>query len=164
LKKTKHIEKMGGVVSEFKAFILRGNVVDLAVGVIIGGAFQKIISALVNNIIMPVISLATPKGLDIESLFIALDGKYYYTLAQAKAAGAAVLTYGSFLMMVLDFVLMAAVVFALVKAINALSRVRNKEGGLVILAQTKKCPYCRTSIALDATRCPNCTSNLLDDD
>jgi large conductance mechanosensitive channel len=168
MKKFKHIKKLKkvkGVFSEFKAFILRGNVVDLAIGVIVGGAFQKIITALVNNIIMPVISLATPKNLDIADLFIALDGQKYATLAEAKALGAPVLTYGSFLMMVLDFVLMALVIFVLIKSINAISKVSKKEGnGFVILPPTKKCPYCKSSISPEATRCPHCTSHLIDEE
>jgi len=164
IKVKKQLKKVGGVFGEFKDFILRGNVLDLAVGIIIGGAFQKIITALVSDIIMPVISLTTLKTLDLSSLFVALDGQHYDTMAQAKAAGAAVLSYGSFLTMVLDFVLMAATVFLLIKAINAISHARNKDAGNVILPEKKTCPYCRSGIPVAATRCPNCTSHLLDEE
>jgi large conductance mechanosensitive channel len=164
-KTIKHVGvKVGGFFGEFKTFILRGNVLDLAVGVIIGGAFQKIVTALVSDILMPLISLMTPKALDLSGLFFALDGEKYDTLAQAKAAGAAVLVYGSFLTMVLDFVLMAASVFFLIKAINALSKVRRKDSGNVILPETKTCPYCKSAINILATRCPNCTSHLVDEE
>ncbi|MDR1409853.1 MAG: large conductance mechanosensitive channel protein MscL [Oscillospiraceae bacterium] len=159
-------EKVGGVFNEFKSFILRGNVIDLAIGVIIGGSFQKIITALVDKIIMPVISWALSKGkgaFDISKLFFALDGKHYDTIADAKAA-TTVVPYGEFLMMLLDFILMAAVVFCIIKGINAISRARNKDGALVILAETKQCPYCRSAINPAAVRCPNCTSNLPDED
>ena len=160
----KRIKRVGGVFGEFKTFILRGNVIDLAIGVIIGGAFQRIITALVSDVIMPVISLATPKALDLASLFIALDGNQYDTLAQAVAAEAPVLRYGSLLTMVLDFVLMAAAVFLIIKAINALNHIANKDAGNLILAEKKTCPYCRTAISPQALRCPNCTSDLILDD
>ena len=161
--KKKHIEKVGGVFSEFKAFILRGNIIDLAIGVIIGGALQKIITALVDDIIMPLISLAMPKALDLSSMFLALDGGDYATLSQARAAGAAVLTYGSFLTMVLNFLLMAAAVFALIKGINALNHIANKDAGDLILAQkeTKTCPFCCSEINPAASRCPFCTGELV---
>jgi len=107
-----------GMVSEFKEFIQKGNVMDLAVGVIIGGAFGKIVASLVDDLIMPVIGAAVG-GLDFSNYFTALDGKAYATLADAKKAGAATLAYGNFLTVALNFVLLAFCVFLLVKAVNA---------------------------------------------
>ena len=107
-----------GMVSEFKEFINKGNVMDLAVGVIIGGAFGKIVASLVDDLIMPVIGAAVG-GLDFSNYFTPLDGKTYATLADAKKAGGAVLAYGSFLTVALNFVLLAFCVFLLVKAVNA---------------------------------------------
>ncbi|MDR1805362.1 MAG: large conductance mechanosensitive channel protein MscL [Clostridium sp.] len=163
MKKPKRLKKLTGFFGEFKAFVMRGNVIDLAVGVIIGGAFQKIITALVDNIIMPVLSLLLPKDTNIDGLFLALDGKEYADLAAAQAVGAPVMTYGSFIMMVVDFLLMAVVVFCIVKALNSLNGLRKKKDEIVeepAAPTTQICPYCKTEIHIDATRCPNCTSQL----
>lgn len=149
---------MKTIVSEFKQFIMRGNVLDMAVGVIIGGAFQKIISSMVNDMIMPIISLVTG-GVDFTNWFIALDGKTYATLAQATAAGAATLNYGTFLTQVIDFLIMAFVIFMIVKTMNTLAT-RVKKPTEVSVPTTKVCPYCRSEIAIEATRCPHCTSKL----
>lgn len=110
-----------GMVSEFKEFVNKGNVMDLAVGVIIGGAFGKIVDSLVGDLIMPVISAATG-GLDFSNNFSALDGKTYATLAEAKKAGAAVLAYGSFITIVINFILLAFCVFILVKMVNSMKK------------------------------------------
>lgn len=110
-----------GMISEFKEFINKGNVMDLAVGVIIGGAFGKIVDSLVGDLMMPVIGAATG-GLDFSNQFTALDGKTYATLAEAKKAGAATLAYGSFLSVMINFVLLAFCVFLLVKAFNSMKR------------------------------------------
>jgi large conductance mechanosensitive channel len=107
-----------GMISEFKDFINKGNVMDLAVGVIIGGAFGKIVGSLVDDLIMPVVGAATG-GIDFSNYFTALDGKTYATLAEAKKAGAATLSYGNFLTVVINFILLAFCVFLLVKAVNA---------------------------------------------
>ena len=116
-----------GFMAEFKKFIMRGNVIDLAVGVIVGGAFQAIVKSLVDDLVMPVISLAT-KGLDFSKLFVALDGQEYATLEAAQEAGAAVLSYGNFISAVINFLIMAFVVFCLVKAINAVAdKAKKKE-------------------------------------
>lgn len=144
---------------EFKKFIARGNVIDLAVGVIIGGAFQAIINSLVNDVVMPVIGLFT-KGMDFSNMFIQLSGDVKYeTLAAAQEAGVATLNYGSFISAVLNFLIMAFVIFLFVKGINTL---RDKTAKPVAPAAptTKKCPYCKSEIAIDATKCPNCTSNI----
>lgn len=152
-------EKGKGIISEFKTFIMRGNVIDLAVGVIIGGAFQAIVNSLVNDIIMPVISLIT-KGADFTSKFIALDGVKYDSLDAANAAGAAVLTYGNFISAVLNFLIMAFVIFLLVKGINTVSAKLNKKEEAPAAPTTKVCPFCKSEIAIDATKCPHCTSDI----
>ncbi len=149
-----------GFMAEFKKFIMRGNVVDLAVGVIVGGAFQAIVKSLVDDLVMPVISLAT-KGLDFSKLFVALDGQEYATLEAAQEAGAAVLTYGNFISAVINFLIMAFVVFCLVKAINAVAdKAKKKEEETPAAPTTKECPFCKSKIAIEATRCPHCTSEL----
>ena len=107
------------MLKEFKEFALKGNMIDLAVGVIIGGAFNSLVTSLVDNIIMPVISIFTGK-IDFSNLFLSLDGKEYDTLAQAQKAGAATLNYGTFITGLLNFIIMAFVVFLLVKAMNKL--------------------------------------------
>ena len=152
--------KANGFFSEFKKFIMRGNVIDLAVGVIVGGAFQSIVKSLVDDVVMPVISLAT-KGINFADLFIALDGGEYATLAAAQEAGAATLNYGNFISAVLNFLIMAFVVFLLVKGINAVAeKTKKTEEEAPAAPTTKECPYCKSEIAVGATKCPNCTSDL----
>lgn len=153
---------MKGFFGEFKKFIMRGNVVDLAVGVIIGAAFQAIVKSLVDDIVMPLIGLAT-KGVDFANKFIALGElpEGVETLAQAQEAGVAVIAYGNFINAVLNFIIMAFVIFCLVKAINKISeKAIKKEEEAPAAPTTKECPYCKSEIALEATRCPNCTSEL----
>ncbi len=152
--------KGNGFFGEFKKFIMRGNVIDLAVGVIVGGAFQAIVKSLVDDVVMPVISLAT-KGISFADLFIALDGGEYATLAAAQEAGAATLNYGNFISAILNFLIMAFVVFLLVKGINAVAeKSKKKEEEAPAEPTTKECPYCKSEIAIGATKCPNCTSDL----
>ena len=143
------------MLKEFKEFALKGNMIDLAVGVIIGGAFNSLVTSLVDNIIMPVISIFTGK-IDFSNLFLSLDGKEYDTLAQAQKAGAATLNYGTFITGLLNVILMAFVVFLLVKAMNKL-RTHNEVPQEVT---TKICPHCKSEIHIDADRCPHCTSKL----
>lgn len=150
--------KEKGFIAEFKKFIMRGNVIDLAVGVIIGGAFQSIVKSLVDDIFMPVISLAT-KGIDFSNWFIALDGNKYNTLAQAQEAGAAVISYGNFISAVINFIIMAFIIFLFVKAINTLAE-KTKKAEEPAAPTTKKCPYCMSEIDIEATKCPHCTSSL----
>lgn len=152
--------KGNGFFGEFKKFIMRGNVIDLAVGVIVGGAFQAIVKSLVDDVVMPVISLAT-KGINFADLFIALDGGEYATLAAAQEAGAATLNYGNFISAILNFLIMAFVVFLLVKGINTVAE-KTKKPAEEAPAEptTKECPYCKSEIAIGATKCPNCTSDL----
>jgi len=145
------------MLKEFKAFVMRGNVVDLAVGVIIGGAFGKIVSSFVSDIIMPPIGLLLGK-VDFSSLFVNLSGKPYASLAEAKAAGAATINYGAFLNNVIDFVIVALVIFLLIKQVNRLqAKPAPAPAGPPM---TKECPYCFSTISIKAVRCPNCTSEL----
>ncbi len=158
--KTEVKEKSKGFIAEFRTFIMRGNVMDLAVGVIIGGAFQSIINSLVNDIIMPVITLLTG-GIDFTNWFISLDGSHYSTLAAAQEAGAATLNYGTFITAVINFILMALVIFCLVKGMNRIAELNKKEEPAKEEAPTtKECPFCMSEISIKATRCPHCTSKL----
>jgi large conductance mechanosensitive channel len=145
------------MLKEFKAFVMRGNVIDLAVGVIIGGAFGKIVSSLVNDIIMPPIGLLL-KGINFSDLFISLNGQAYATLAEAQAAAAPVLTYGNFIKNIVDFLIIALVIFLMIKGINS----AKKPAPVAAPAEptTKECPHCFSTISIKATRCPNCTSEL----
>lgn len=156
--KEKERQKMKNFIEEFKKFIMRGNVMDLAVGVIIGGAFQAIINSLVNDIIMPLISLVTG-GLDFSNLFIQLSGEKYATLAEAQEAGVAVFAYGNFITAVLNFLIIAFVIFMLIKTMNRLAEAGKKEKKEEE-PTTKKCPFCQSEISIKATRCPHCTSVL----
>jgi large conductance mechanosensitive channel len=137
---------------EFREFAMRGNVVDLAIGIIIGAAFGKIVTSLVNDMIMPPLGLILGK-VDFSNLFINLSGKSYGSLAEAKAAGAPTVNYGVFVNNVLDFVIVAFAVFLLVRGINRL-----KSAPPPATPTTRGCPYCLTTIPLQATRCPACTS------
>lgn len=146
------------MLKEFKEFISRGNVLDLAVGVIIGGAFSKIVGSLVDDIIMPVIGLILG-GNDMSNYFVSLDGSSYATLAEAQEAGAATLNYGQFISRVIDFLIIAFVIFIIVKAFNK-ARNLKKKPQVEAAPTTKVCPYCKSTIDINATRCPNCTSEL----
>lgn len=142
---------------EFKEFAFKGNVIDMAVGVMIGGAFGKIVTSVVNDLFTPILSLLTGR-LNFENLFWAMDGGTYATVAEAQEAGAATLNYGMFLSTVLDFLLMAFCVFLFVKFINRMRR--QKEEPAAPEAPKPVCPFCRTEIDPEATRCPHCTSEL----
>lgn len=146
------------MLKEFKEFISKGSVMDLAVGVIIGGAFSKIVSSLVDDIIMPLVGLLLG-GADISNYFITLDGGKYATLAEAQEAGAATLNYGVFLNRIIDFLIIAFVLFLIIKAINK-ARALTKKPEAEAAPTTKVCPYCKSTIDINATRCPNCTSEL----
>ena len=154
------MENYKGFLQEFKAFISKGNVVDMAVGVIIGAAFKAIVDSLVKDIIMPLIS-GVAGGLDFSNWFIALDGNQYETLAAAQEAGAATLNYGVFITAVINFLIMAFVIFMMIKVMSVLMDKRRKPQAATSEApRTKACRYCKSEIALDAVRCPHCTSNL----
>ncbi len=139
---------------EFKEFVMRGNVLDLAVGIIIGAAFGKIVTSLVNDVVMPPIGLILGK-VNFADLFIDLSGTHPATLEAAKKAGAATINYGLFLNTVVDFLIVAFVIFLVIKQANRLKR-----APAPVAATTKECPFCRTAIPIQATRCPNCTSQL----
>ena len=142
------------MLKEFKEFAMRGNVIDLAIGVIIGGAFGKIVSSFVADVIMPLIGLLLG-GVDFSNLFVNLGPEKYETLAAAQEAGAPTLNYGIFINAIVDFLIVALVIFLVVKAINKM-----KKPTPVPAPTTKKCPFCFTEIPLEAKRCPNCTSQL----
>lgn len=140
---------------DFKEFAMKGNVVDLSVGVIIGAAFGKIISSLVSDIIMPLLSLLMGK-IDFSNRFIALGAGSYKTLDQAKKAGVATLNYGLFLNNIIDFLIVSFSIFIVIRQINRFSRKKNEQEAV----KTKKCSYCCSEIPAEATRCPHCTSSL----
>ena len=142
------------MLKEFKEFIVRGNMLDLAIGVIIGGAFGAIVSSLVNDILMPPIGLLLGR-VDFSNLFVDLSGKGYETLQAAKDAGAATINYGLFINTVINFLIVALVIFLVVKQVNRL-----RKPAAPAVPTTKDCPYCVTAIPIKATRCPNCTSQL----
>lgn len=152
---------MKAFFEEFKKFIMRGNVIDLAVGVIIGGAFQSIVNSLVNDIVSPVLSLMT-KGINFADKFIILttDEVSFSTAEAAKQAGYATLNYGAFITAVINFLIMAFVIFLMVKAINKVSEIGKKKQEELSLSKTKSCPYCKSEISIEATRCPHCTSEI----
>ena len=144
---------------EFKAFVMRGNVMDLAVGVIIGAAFGAVVKSLVDDVIMPPIGLATG-GVDFgDKYFLLKAGEAaappYASLAAAKEAGAVTLNYGAFINNMVSFLIVALAIFMLVKAVNRLYR-----QPAPATPDTKPCPYCTMTVSLKATRCPNCTSEL----
>lgn len=139
---------------EFKQFIARGNVVDLAVGVIIGAAFGKIITSFVNDILMPPIGLLLG-NVDFANLFITLSGGVHTTLEEAQAAGAATINYGVFINTIIDFLIVAFVIFLFIRQVNRL-----KKPAPPAEPTTKACPYCLSDIPIKATRCPHCTSEL----
>ena len=139
------------MLREFKEFAMRGNVVDLAVGVIIGAAFGTIVASLVNDILMPPIGMAAG-GLDFKDLFISLNGQSYLSLDAAKKAGAPIIAYGNFLNTVVNFLIVAFCIFILVKQINRFKTPAEKVN--------KDCPYCLSSIPLAASRCSHCTSEV----
>ena len=142
------------MLKEFKEFAMKGNVMDLAVGFILGAAFGKIVTSLVSDIIMPPIGLILGK-VDFSSLFLNLSGKSYSSLSEAKAAGAATLNYGVFINNVVDFLIVAFAVFLLVRVVN-----RWNKPAPAAAPTTKDCPYCVSKIPVKATRCPNCTSTV----
>ena len=139
------------MLSEFKTFVMRGNVVDLAIGVIIGASFGAIVTSLVNDVLMPPIGRLLG-GVDFKDFFISLSGQSYPTLAAAKAAGAPTLNYGLFLNALINFLIVSFAIFLLVRQVN---RLLPKPA-----ARTKDCAWCATAIPVSAKRCPHCTSNL----
>lgn len=142
-------------IKEFKEFAIKGNVVDMAVGVIIGGAFGQIVTSCVNDLIMPIIGKITG-GTDFSQLYLPLDGNTYPTLEAAQAATATI-AYGSFITQVLDFLIVAIVIFA---ALKVLVKLKKPAPVVEEAPTTKTCPYCKSEIPIEATRCGHCTSHL----
>ncbi|MBQ8298571.1 MAG: large conductance mechanosensitive channel protein MscL [Clostridia bacterium] len=143
-------------IKEFKAFAMKGNVVDLATGMIIGSAFTSIINSLVKDIITPLIGALTG-GLDFSELFISLDGTKYESLAAAQEAGAAILAYGNFITAVINFLIVALVIFIVFKKLLV---PRKKKNEVPAAPTEKECPYCLSTVKIAATKCPHCTSEL----
>jgi len=139
---------------EFKEFAMRGNVLDMAVGIIIGAAFGKIITSFVSDILMPPIGLLLGK-VDFANMFVNLSGQHYVKLSEAKAAGAATLNYGLFMNTIIDFVIVAFAIFLLVRQVNRLKREPEPAP-----TDTRECVYCISTIPMKATRCPHCTAEL----
>ncbi len=151
------------MLGEFKTFAMRGNVVDLAVGVIIGAAFGKIVTSFVNDIVMPPIGKLLG-GADFADLFINLDSSARpESLKEAQEQGVAVIAYGQFINVVIDFLIVAFCVFLLVKFINRLSRKKNVEEPAAAEPTTRECPYCLSEIPIAATKCAHCTSDVTED-
>ncbi|PKO06069.1 MAG: large conductance mechanosensitive channel protein MscL [Chloroflexi bacterium HGW-Chloroflexi-3] len=142
------------MLKEFKEFAMRGNVMDLAIGIIIGGAFGKIVSSFVTDVTMPLIGLLLGK-VNFTNLFVNLSSEKYATLAAAQEAGAPTLNYGIFINAIVDFLIVAFVIFLVVKGINKMQK-----PAPAAAPTTKKCPFCFTEITIEAKRCPNCTSQL----
>jgi large conductance mechanosensitive channel len=144
------------MLKEFKDFIMRGNVLDLAVAVIIGTAFGKVIGSLVTDILMPPLGLILGK-VDFNNLYINMSGTPFASLAEAQAAGAPTLNYGVFINTIINFVIVAAAIFLIIKLANRLQRLRPAEKPA---PTTKECPFCISTVPIKATRCPNCTSEI----
>ena len=143
------------MLKEFKEFVMRGNVLDLAIAVIIGAAFGAIITSLVNDILMPPLGLALGK-VDFKDLLVSLNGQLYPSLAAAKTAGAPVIAYGQFINTMINFLVIAFVIFQIVKQVNRYKA----PAPVAAVPATKDCPYCAIAIPIKAVRCPQCTSEL----
>ena len=144
------------IVSEFKEFAMKGNVVDLAVGVVIGGAFGKIVDSFVKDVVMPMLGRLLG-GVDFKHLYLNLGDKTFETLEAAEKAGAPIVKYGAFINSVVDFLIIA---FAIFMAIKVMNRLKRAEEAPPAEPTTRECPHCLSAIPLKATRCPQCTSQL----
>ena len=154
---------MSKLMQEFKKFAVQGNMLDMAVGMIIGAAFKDIVNSVVNDLIMPVVSMFTGK-VDFANMFVALDGNTYATLEDAKAA-TSVIAYGQFITQVINFVILAFVIFMMVRTVNKIRTAAEKPAEATAPAAPaepteKTCPFCQSTISIKATRCPHCTSEL----
>jgi len=145
------------MLKEFKTFVMRGNVLDLAVAVIVGGVFGKIVSSLVNDVLMPPIGLVVGK-VDFSSLYLKLSSDTYASLAEAQKAGAPIIKYGLFINTVIDFLIVSFVIFLVVRLANRLQR--QEAAAAPAAPTTKECPFCLSAIPLTATRCGHCTSEI----
>lgn len=143
------------MLKEFKKFAMKGNIVDLALGVVIGGAFGKIVSSLVSDIIMPLVGLLIGK-VDFSNLFITLGSGHFNTIAEAKKAGVPTLNYGVFINNVIDFLIISFSIFIVIRQLTRFTSRKEEENA----STTKKCKYCLSEIPIEATRCPHCTSKL----
>ena len=143
-----------GFIGEFKEFAVKGNVIDMAVGIIIGAAFGSIVNSLVKDVIMPPIGMLMG-GINFADMFVALDGKAYATLAEAQAAAAPTINYGLFINSIISFIIVALAIFVLIKQINAMKKQPAPPD-----PNTKECPYCKVSIPKAAVKCSHCTSDL----
>ncbi len=144
------------MLKEFKEFAMRGNVLDMAIGIIIGAAFGKIITSFVSDVLMPPIGLLLGNA-DFANLYVNLSGGSYASLADAQAAGAVTINYGMFINTVLDFLIVAFAIFLVIRQVN---RMRLQPEPVPVELTTKECPYCLSEIPIRATRCPHCTSQL----
>jgi large conductance mechanosensitive channel len=144
------------MIKEFKEFVIKGNVLDMAVGIIIGAAFGKVVSSFVTDVLMPPIGLLLGK-MDFSNLFINLSGKSFESLADAKKAGAATLNYGLFFNTLIDFLIVGFAIFIIVRQVNRLKR---EAPAPAAAPTTRACPFCMTDIPVKATRCPHCTSTV----
>lgn len=153
--KEKGKKKAKNVISDFKSFALKGNIFDLAIGLIIGNAFTKIVNSLVSEVILPAFSTITGK-IDYSRLFFAVDGKQYQSIEAAKTAGIATINYGNFISGVVDFFVMAIVIFIFMRYMFN----KRKDVKKVETITTKKCPYCLSEVPIQATKCAYCTSDL----
>lgn len=143
------------MLKEFKEFAMRGNMLDMAIGIILGAAFGKIVSSLVADILMPPLGLLLGK-VNFNNLFVALSNQHFATLADAHKAGVAVIAYGTFINTIIDFVLVALAIFLLIRQINRLKRKEEPPAP----PATKECPFCISRVPVKATKCPQCTSSL----
>ena len=143
-----------GFIGEFKEFAVKGNVIDMAVGIIIGAAFGSIVNSLVKDVIMPPIGMLMG-GINFADMFVALDGKSYSTLSEAQAAAAPTINYGLFINSIISFIIVALAIFVLIKQINAMKKQPAPPD-----PNTKECPYCKESIPKAAVKCSHCTSDL----
>ncbi|MBQ6835385.1 MAG: large conductance mechanosensitive channel protein MscL [Lachnospiraceae bacterium] len=151
---------MGKLMQEFRDFAVKGNMLDMAVGMIIGAAFKDIVNSVVNDLVMPVVGLFTGK-IDFSNMFIALDGNEYATLAAAQEVAAPTFNYGLFITEVINFVILAFVIFMMVKWVNKVrTSVEPKKEEVPAAPTEKTCPFCQSTISIKATRCPHCTSEL----
>ena len=144
------------MLKEFKDFVTRGNVVDLAIGIIIGAAFTSVVNSFVTDILMPPIGMLLG-GVNFSELFIALDGNTYESLAVAQEAGAATINHGLFITALIDFIIVAFVLFLIIRQIN---RLKQEEEAAPAEPNSKNCPFCQSEIAIEASRCAFCTSQL----
>lgn len=144
---------------DFKEFAMKGNVMDMAIGVVVGGAFGKIVTSLVNDIIMPLVGLFVGK-IDFSNLYINLSGKEYPSLQAAKSAGAATINYGMFLNSLINFLIIAFSIFFVIRQLGKVRSLTSKKEEEVVEVTEKECPFCFSKINIEATRCPHCTSVL----